>query len=86
MKMPPPRYWDAEQLFIRTYTGSVSMIYAEFSNYKTTWALGHALHTAFAVKILEETHAWRLVEAPVDIATPTAVALPAHGVAARLAN
>ena len=47
---------------------------------------GHALHTAFAVKILEETHAWRLVEAPVDIATPAAVGLPAHGVAARLAN
>src|SRR5438445_337486 len=47
---------------------------------------GHALHTAFAVKILEETHAWRLVEAPVDIATPAAVGLPAHGVAARMAN
>ena len=27
---------------------------------------GHALHTEFAAKILEETHAWRLVEAPVD--------------------
>ena len=25
---------------------------------------GHALHTEFAAKILEETHAWRLVEAP----------------------
>ena len=25
---------------------------------------GHALHTAFAAKILEETDAWRLVEAP----------------------
>ena len=27
---------------------------------------GHALHTEFAAKILEETDAWRLVEAPVD--------------------
>ena len=27
---------------------------------------GHALHTEFAAKILEETHAWRLVEAPAD--------------------
>jgi hypothetical protein len=33
---------------------------------------GHALHTEFAAKILEETNAWRLVEAPVD----TAVGLP----------
>ena len=29
---------------------------------------GHALHTEFAAKILEETHAWRLVEAPVEAA------------------
>ena len=27
---------------------------------------GHALHTEFAAKILEETHAWRLVEAPLE--------------------
>lgn len=27
---------------------------------------GHALHTAFALKILEETDAWHLVESPVD--------------------
>jgi len=33
---------------------------------------GHALHTEFAAKILEETHAWRLVGMPVDSA-----ALPA---------
>ena len=31
---------------------------------------GHALHTEFAGKILEETHAWRLVESPVDSALP----------------
>jgi UDP-3-O-[3-hydroxymyristoyl] N-acetylglucosamine deacetylase len=30
---------------------------------------GHALHTAFAAKILEDTHAWRLVEMPVESAT-----------------
>ncbi len=30
---------------------------------------GHALHTEFAAKILEETHAWRLVESPLDGAT-----------------
>src|SRR6188474_870609 len=28
---------------------------------------GHALHTAFAARILEETDAWRLVEAPSDV-------------------
>src|SRR5829696_6792993 len=28
---------------------------------------GHALHTAFAAKILEERDAWKLVEAPADV-------------------
>ncbi len=42
---------------------------------------GHALHTAFAAKILEERDAWRLVEAPVD----AELAVPV-GAAARLAN
>src|SRR5262252_9543763 len=46
---------------------------------------GHALHTEFAAKILEETHAWRLVDAselaPMPIGMP--VRAPA---AARLAN
>ena len=31
---------------------------------------GHALHTEFAAKILEETSAWRLVEEPMDAALP----------------
>ena len=35
---------------------------------------GHALHTEFAAKILEETQSWRLVEAPLDAAVlPLAV-------------
>ena len=33
---------------------------------------GHALHTEFAVRILEETQAWRLVEAPMDVPVPVA--------------
>jgi len=33
---------------------------------------GHALHTEFAVKILEETQAWRLVESPTDAASAPA--------------
>src|SRR5881396_130084 len=37
---------------------------------------GHALHTEFAAKILEETLAWRLISAPVDPATlPLGVAV-----------
>ncbi|MEX1181645.1 MAG: UDP-3-O-acyl-N-acetylglucosamine deacetylase [Vicinamibacterales bacterium] len=45
---------------------------------------GHALHTAFAARILEERDAWKLVEAPMD----ADVAVPAMGStrAARLAN
>src|SRR6266581_6698661 len=45
---------------------------------------GHALHTEFAAKILEETHAWRLVEAPAA-APVLPVALP-KTVRPRLAN
>jgi UDP-3-O-[3-hydroxymyristoyl] N-acetylglucosamine deacetylase len=30
---------------------------------------GHALHTEFAAKILEDAHAWRLVEMPIESAT-----------------
>ena len=46
---------------------------------------GHALHTEFAAKILEETVAWRLVEAPLDAATiPLGAAV--KGAAPRLAN
>ncbi|MGE5836531.1 MAG: UDP-3-O-acyl-N-acetylglucosamine deacetylase [Acidobacteriota bacterium] len=47
---------------------------------------GHALHTAFAAKLLEERDAWKLVEAVLD---PTAVGAPVKvpvTSAARLAN
>jgi UDP-3-O-[3-hydroxymyristoyl] N-acetylglucosamine deacetylase len=38
---------------------------------------GHALHTAFAARVLEENDAWRLVETPVDAAIASApVAMP----------
>ena len=47
---------------------------------------GHALHTEFAAKILEETDAWRLTEG-VPESTPLPVALGASSpAAARLAN
>jgi UDP-3-O-[3-hydroxymyristoyl] N-acetylglucosamine deacetylase len=46
---------------------------------------GHALHTEFAAKILEETQSWRLIEAPLDD-VPLSVALPVKVPAARLAN
>jgi UDP-3-O-[3-hydroxymyristoyl] N-acetylglucosamine deacetylase len=45
---------------------------------------GHALHTEFAVKILEEAHAWRLIESPVGGTLPTSV--PVTNAAPRLAN
>ena len=35
---------------------------------------GHALHTAFAAKILEEVDAWRLVEADADVAVSAVAA------------
>jgi len=45
---------------------------------------GHALHTEFATKVLEETQSWRLVEAPIDTAMPLPVSV--KDAAARLAN
>src|SRR3954468_9759932 len=45
---------------------------------------GHALHTEFAARILEETQSWRLVEAPVAVVPSIAAAVKT--VAPRLAN
>ena len=46
---------------------------------------GHALHTAFAAKVLEETHAWRLAQSP-DEATSLPLASPVKGATPRLAD
>ena len=46
---------------------------------------GHALHTEFAAKILEEAHSWRLVEAPVDTMVPLPIGIKEIA-APRLAN
>jgi UDP-3-O-[3-hydroxymyristoyl] N-acetylglucosamine deacetylase len=45
---------------------------------------GHALHTEFAAKILEETQSWRLVHSPLDVAV--AVGVPIRDAAPRLAH
>jgi len=42
---------------------------------------GHALHTEFAVKILEDTQSWCLVESPFDLSVPHAAAQPATSLA-----
>ena len=47
---------------------------------------GHALHTAFAAKILEEVDAWRLMEAPVEQVMVPIAAAGSTKAAARLAN
>jgi UDP-3-O-[3-hydroxymyristoyl] N-acetylglucosamine deacetylase len=46
---------------------------------------GHALHTAFAAKILDEADAWRLVETPAE-GMASAPAIAAAKAAPRLAN
>jgi UDP-3-O-[3-hydroxymyristoyl] N-acetylglucosamine deacetylase len=45
---------------------------------------GHALHTEFAAKIIEEAQSWRLVTAPADVVRPAQV--PAANAVPRLAN
>jgi hypothetical protein len=48
MDWPAPKYWDADELFLRVPGGSVSMIYADFSNLKTSFAVAYALGIAKA--------------------------------------
>jgi UDP-3-O-[3-hydroxymyristoyl] N-acetylglucosamine deacetylase len=45
---------------------------------------GHALHTEFAAKILDETESWRFVETPDAVAVPAILGVKQH--APRLAN
>jgi UDP-3-O-[3-hydroxymyristoyl] N-acetylglucosamine deacetylase len=48
---------------------------------------GHALHTAFAARILEEPDAWRMVEAPdASVLAPVGAAANTIPASARLAN
>jgi UDP-3-O-[3-hydroxymyristoyl] N-acetylglucosamine deacetylase len=47
---------------------------------------GHALHTAFAARILEEVDAWRIVEGDMAAIPSMPVGVPAAAKAARLAN
>jgi UDP-3-O-[3-hydroxymyristoyl] N-acetylglucosamine deacetylase len=47
---------------------------------------GHALHTAFAAKILEEADAWRLVESPTDAPLMPVGTVASAKASARLAN
>jgi UDP-3-O-[3-hydroxymyristoyl] N-acetylglucosamine deacetylase len=47
---------------------------------------GHALHTEFAARILEETQAWRLIEAPIGGAPAVPLRLPVKTPEPRLAN
>jgi UDP-3-O-[3-hydroxymyristoyl] N-acetylglucosamine deacetylase len=48
---------------------------------------GHALHTAFAARILEEVDAWRIVEGDAAVALPSLpMGVPVAAKAARLAN
>jgi UDP-3-O-[3-hydroxymyristoyl] N-acetylglucosamine deacetylase len=39
---------------------------------------GHALHTEFAAKILEETHAWRFVETADSTPVPAGIGVKTH--------
>jgi UDP-3-O-[3-hydroxymyristoyl] N-acetylglucosamine deacetylase len=47
---------------------------------------GHALHTEFAAKILEETAAWRIIEAPFDAVPAMPLGIPVKAAEPRLAN
>ena len=51
LRRPPPRFWDRQRTFLKLRGGSVSLIYARYSNAKTTYV------TCRAVAIARETGA-----------------------------
>src|SRR5207245_11448264 len=65
-----PRFEDA---FVRhkilDAVGDLALVGYPVIGHLVAHRAGHALHTEFAGRILEETQAWRLVEAPFDAAT-----------------
>jgi UDP-3-O-[3-hydroxymyristoyl] N-acetylglucosamine deacetylase len=63
--------------------GDLSLVGYPVVGHLVAHRAGHALHTAFAARILEETDAWRLVESPAE---PAAAVPVAAGAPARLAN
>ena len=60
--------------------GDLALVGAPVIGHLVAHRAGHALHTEFAGKILEETAAWRMVESSADAPVPAAVKVP------RLAN
>jgi hypothetical protein len=46
IKRRPPRFWDKDKLFLRAPGGSVTMIYAAYSNFKTTFTCGRLIAIA----------------------------------------
>ena len=66
--------------------GDLSLVGYPVIGHLVAHRAGHALHTAFAARILEEVDAWRLVEAPVEPSVAgVPVTVPAKA-AARFAN
>jgi len=65
--------------------GDLSLVGYPVIGHLVAHRAGHALHTAFATRILEETDAWSIVESPSDAAVGVPLAQPASS-AARLAN
>jgi UDP-3-O-[3-hydroxymyristoyl] N-acetylglucosamine deacetylase len=56
--------------------GDLALVGAPVVGHLVAHRAGHALHTEFAAKVLEETHAWRLVDAPDVVQTPAAIRVP----------
>jgi len=65
--------------------GDLSLVGYAVIGHLVAHRAGHALHTAFAARILEEADAWRIVESPADTAVGVPLTQPASS-AARLAN
>ena len=66
--------------------GDLALVGHPVIGHLVAYRAGHALHTEFAAKILDESHAWRLVEAPVIGDSTVQLPVSVKRAAPRLAN
>jgi UDP-3-O-[3-hydroxymyristoyl] N-acetylglucosamine deacetylase len=66
--------------------GDLSLVGCPVIGHLVAHRAGHALHTAFAARILEQVDAWKIVEGEQSLIAPSPVSAVAAKTAARLAN
>src|SRR5205807_7782666 len=71
LRRPPRSTLFPYTTLFRSAVGDLALVGYPVIGHLVAHRAGHALHTEFAAKILEELGAWRLIEGPSDV--PAAV-------------